>query len=426
MPRSRFKLAIPFVGKDVPSRASEFAHPDVIIGLTVLAYRCERLAPPLPRRVRRGPCRPPSCDLAAISQVRGAAQAGLRAGRDRAAARRLRARGGPGARRGHPSPELPPSLHPQPLPGGPVPDAQVGAAVRVVGDAVGRRHQGAARRHQGGRRGRGGGGGGRGGAAAAAGGREGGGAAVAAQAVQRRADGQALRAAAPLARHHPLVPRAGHLPVLHVAPAAQAVGVGARAGRRDALQPPPRLLGHALRPAADRPGQVRLRARLRRQDADGADRRARGGRAADAGRLERALAAAPRGHRDASFPRAHRHGRAHHGPEQQAGGQVPALQQAAEQLVRGRRLPRRQRREDDPRQGDGARAQALAVRHRRREALRLLRPGSPLPSAPHPSHHRTRASPLRIPPFRPSPPPSVTRSTPPAWTSSTRSRPRPR
>ena len=40
MPRSRFKLAIPFVGKDVPSRASEFAHPDIIIGLTVLAYRC--------------------------------------------------------------------------------------------------------------------------------------------------------------------------------------------------------------------------------------------------------------------------------------------------------------------------------------------------------------------------------------------------
>ena len=43
MPRSRFKLAIPFVGKDVPSRASEFAHPDIIIGLTVLAYRFEGL-----------------------------------------------------------------------------------------------------------------------------------------------------------------------------------------------------------------------------------------------------------------------------------------------------------------------------------------------------------------------------------------------
>ena len=43
MPRSRAKLAIPFVGKDVPSRSSEFAHPDIIIGLTVLAYRYEGL-----------------------------------------------------------------------------------------------------------------------------------------------------------------------------------------------------------------------------------------------------------------------------------------------------------------------------------------------------------------------------------------------
>lgn len=39
VPRSRLKLAVPFIGKDVPSKASEFAHPDVIIGLTVLAYR---------------------------------------------------------------------------------------------------------------------------------------------------------------------------------------------------------------------------------------------------------------------------------------------------------------------------------------------------------------------------------------------------
>ena len=43
MPRSRVKLAIPFLGKDVPSQASEFAHPDVILGLTVLAYRYEGL-----------------------------------------------------------------------------------------------------------------------------------------------------------------------------------------------------------------------------------------------------------------------------------------------------------------------------------------------------------------------------------------------
>ena len=30
---------IPFIGKDVPSKSSEFAHPDIIIGLTILAYR---------------------------------------------------------------------------------------------------------------------------------------------------------------------------------------------------------------------------------------------------------------------------------------------------------------------------------------------------------------------------------------------------
>jgi hypothetical protein len=39
VPRSRLKLGVPFMGKDVPSKSSEFAHPDVIIGLTVLAYR---------------------------------------------------------------------------------------------------------------------------------------------------------------------------------------------------------------------------------------------------------------------------------------------------------------------------------------------------------------------------------------------------
>ena len=36
--QSRWKLAIPFVSKDVPSRSSEFAHPDVVIALTFLGY----------------------------------------------------------------------------------------------------------------------------------------------------------------------------------------------------------------------------------------------------------------------------------------------------------------------------------------------------------------------------------------------------
>jgi hypothetical protein len=38
---TRRLAAIPFVGKDIPSRASQFSHPDIVIGLTVLAYRYE-------------------------------------------------------------------------------------------------------------------------------------------------------------------------------------------------------------------------------------------------------------------------------------------------------------------------------------------------------------------------------------------------
>ena len=38
---TRRLAAIPFVGKDVPSRASQFSHPDVVIGLTIMAYRYE-------------------------------------------------------------------------------------------------------------------------------------------------------------------------------------------------------------------------------------------------------------------------------------------------------------------------------------------------------------------------------------------------
>lgn len=44
MPRSRRLTAVPFVGKDAPSRASEFAHPDILIGLTDLTYRIEGLS----------------------------------------------------------------------------------------------------------------------------------------------------------------------------------------------------------------------------------------------------------------------------------------------------------------------------------------------------------------------------------------------
>ena len=43
MPRNRALLAVPFAGKDVPTVASEYAHPDVAIGLTTLAFRYEGL-----------------------------------------------------------------------------------------------------------------------------------------------------------------------------------------------------------------------------------------------------------------------------------------------------------------------------------------------------------------------------------------------
>lgn len=39
IPPSRNLLAVPFVGKDVPSATSEFACPEVLIGLTILSYR---------------------------------------------------------------------------------------------------------------------------------------------------------------------------------------------------------------------------------------------------------------------------------------------------------------------------------------------------------------------------------------------------
>jgi hypothetical protein len=40
---ARRLASIPFIGKDIPSRASQFSHPDIVIGLTILAYRYEGL-----------------------------------------------------------------------------------------------------------------------------------------------------------------------------------------------------------------------------------------------------------------------------------------------------------------------------------------------------------------------------------------------
>ena len=43
VPQARKLLAVPFVGKDVPSKSSEFSHPDVKIAFSILAYRYEGL-----------------------------------------------------------------------------------------------------------------------------------------------------------------------------------------------------------------------------------------------------------------------------------------------------------------------------------------------------------------------------------------------
>jgi hypothetical protein len=54
LPRSRRFLAVPFVGKDAPSPSSEYAHPDVAIGLTIFqACRCSPRRPLLSHRCAR-------------------------------------------------------------------------------------------------------------------------------------------------------------------------------------------------------------------------------------------------------------------------------------------------------------------------------------------------------------------------------------
>jgi hypothetical protein len=54
MPDTRRYLAIPFEGKDVPSKSSEFAHPDITIGLTIFGYRVRTLPSNLSRQCLSG------------------------------------------------------------------------------------------------------------------------------------------------------------------------------------------------------------------------------------------------------------------------------------------------------------------------------------------------------------------------------------
>lgn len=115
-PPSRRLLAVPFVGKDVPSASSQFSHPDVVIGLSILSYRrapaprsslcltpslphrrTPASGPPFPRPPLHSPTypvlpaenedAPPSETTARTPQVRAAAAARLLAGDSRAPCR---------------------------------------------------------------------------------------------------------------------------------------------------------------------------------------------------------------------------------------------------------------------------------------------------------------------------------------------------
>ena len=109
LPRSRRFLAVPFVGKDAPSHASEFAHPDVAIGVTILAYRYEGMreqgfwprAQATARGARRGgrahTQAPLVTHLDRLDARRGAARAWHQGAAARGARRRRRGREGEGA-----------------------------------------------------------------------------------------------------------------------------------------------------------------------------------------------------------------------------------------------------------------------------------------------------------------------------------------
>lgn len=217
MPRSRYKLAIPFLGKDVPSPASEFAHPDVIIGLSVLAYRYEGLrseefAQDVVGLIRSdfekevGPyAQRPSSKLyekwitLAGGYIKGREQLSSSA-----------------AAAGAPS------------------------TVAVKGGAAAEDEEDDER------------------------------VVVPLWLLKQSNDeqmGEAVQAALQAARHYSLVPRPGHLPSVHEASEGQDLVLGAGARRRDALLEADRLLGHAVGPATLRPRTLWLREGLGRQGA---------------------------------------------------------------------------------------------------------------------------------------------------------------
>mmetsp|Transcript_23617 Transcript_23617/g.46221 ORF Transcript_23617/g.46221 Transcript_23617/m.46221 type:complete len:316 (+) Transcript_23617:693-1640(+) len=191
-------------------------------------------------------------------------------------------------------------------------------------------------------------------------------------AIQHRADEQAVRAVEGLARDHSLLPHGLRLREVHAPPAGQAQRLRPGAGRQDALPAPNRVLGDAVRPHAGGAGVVRLRDRGRRADVLHPDLHGDLLPPAHRRELERDVAAGH--HREGQLERPHRRRRARDRDEQLRRRQVPPRPRPA--VVPGSGVPRRNGPQNDPREGHGPRAEALAVRHSQGEALCLLRPGA--------------------------------------------------
>lgn len=231
VPRSRLKLGVPFVGKDVPSKSSEFAHPDVIIGLTVLAFRYAFSSHIFQFFL---PINPNMC--VAHLQIHWSAQGRLH--------------------RHHRLPDG--AVHA----GDRTRERQgVQPAPRKVGVLSGRRYP----RTQDHSRGPAMDGEPHGDPRGAV--DQGGGAAEVPAEEQQRADGQAVRADPLRAAGDPPLPPAVDLSSVHALAADEDLRLGPGGGRRHVGGQAGRLLWHAQRPAASGAGPLRLRNRRRWHDA---------------------------------------------------------------------------------------------------------------------------------------------------------------
>ena len=338
LPRSRRYLAVPFVGKDAPSHASEYAHPDVadrardarlpVRGAAASPTSSRAAAAAREPRGRAvGPGRRKRPSLARVDRLgAGAAPRGAARARDAGSPRRTR--GARCATRWR--------------------SADAGERAALLDAASRRRAATSSRRHP---------------------------AAPPARHGRRRVHGGCSTPAAhELGARDQVLPREPRLPRHDGAPGDEALGQRPGARRRDALRAADRLLGHAVVAAAARDGRVRLPEGRRRQDAPHAHRprrRLAPRRRRRAGRRSRSSTSVA-----ALRPPVHAlidAGALVTGLSNRDVASVPAA--APRRRVRGRRLPRAGRPQEDPaapRRGDGPRA----VRRAQGAPLLVLRPGA--------------------------------------------------